>query len=305
MIRQALLSFYRSLTRHPLYAVLNLLGLSFGIAVFIILSLFVRFETSYDRWLPNAAHIYAVTYTFKTGARSQWPPRYTSTGFIFDAIHEARPDLVGTRIVPAYLNIRLNGAITEEVGQIVDPEFFRVFDLPVLYGNSEAAMAPDTIIVSERMARKYFGRADAVGDYLDMTDTMFEFEASTPLPREKRWKIVAVLRDIPGNSNLKADIVRVAPADILNVYRKELNWSSWGHLQYIRTVFLLPDKTVPRLSAVLQRTPCAPTRRTGFPLCPWRRPGIISTFIFSRSQGSTWQMCAHGPVWQSLVLPVG
>lgn len=244
MIRQALLSFYRSLTRHPLYAVLNLLGLSFGIAVFIVLSLFVRFETSYDKWLPNAGRIYAVTYTFRTGLQSQWPAAYTSTGFVFDAVREAHPDLVGTRIIPAYLNIRMNGAITEEVGQIVDPAFFKVFELQILYGSRAAAwMTPNAVVISERMARKYFGRADVVGEYLDMTDIVSELDAKVQLPGEKRWKIVAVLRDIPGNSNLKADIVRVASPDMLDVYRQELNWSSWGHLQYIRTVFLLPDTT--------------------------------------------------------------
>lgn len=242
MIRQAFLSFYRSLTRHPLYAILNLLGLSFGIAVFIVLSLFVRFETSYDQWLPNAGHIYAVTGKFRTGPRSGNPPVYTSSGYMLDAVHAVRSDLVGTRIVPAYLNIRRNRTITEETGQIVDPTFFRIFDLPVIYGNRETVLtSPNTVAISERIARKYFGRSDAIGEYLDMTDIMSELQFNAALPVETRWKVVAILRDIPGNSTLKADIVRLASPNLLNAYESTFNWSSWGRLQYIRTAFLLPD----------------------------------------------------------------
>ena len=60
MNRFALLTLYRSLTRHKLYAALNIGGLAVGIAVFLVLSLYVRFETSYEKWLPRHDGIYVV-----------------------------------------------------------------------------------------------------------------------------------------------------------------------------------------------------------------------------------------------------
>ena len=56
----ALLTLYRSLTRHRLYAILNIGGLALGIAVFLVLFLFVRFETGYDRALPGWERIWVV-----------------------------------------------------------------------------------------------------------------------------------------------------------------------------------------------------------------------------------------------------
>src|SRR5271155_1589513 len=63
MLNHYLLTLYRSLTRHRLYAVLNVLGLAVGIAVFLVLWLDVRFETSFDRWIPRADSIYRLDAT--------------------------------------------------------------------------------------------------------------------------------------------------------------------------------------------------------------------------------------------------
>ena len=61
MLSHYLLTLYRSLTRQWLYAALNVLGLAVGIAVFLVLMLDVRFETSFDDWIPDAANIYRIT----------------------------------------------------------------------------------------------------------------------------------------------------------------------------------------------------------------------------------------------------
>ena len=58
MLAHYLVSLYRSLTRHRLYAALNVLGLAVGIAVFLVLWLDVQFETSFERWIPDASQIY-------------------------------------------------------------------------------------------------------------------------------------------------------------------------------------------------------------------------------------------------------
>jgi putative ABC transport system permease protein len=99
MNRFALLSLYRSLTRHKLYAALNIGGLAIGIAVFIVLGLYVRFETSYEQWLPHHEEIYAIQSEWKDQS-TPFPGRYVETmGGLLDQLREDFPDLVGTRIM--------------------------------------------------------------------------------------------------------------------------------------------------------------------------------------------------------------
>ncbi|HWU50439.1 MAG TPA: hypothetical protein VN042_11215, partial [Asticcacaulis sp.] len=75
MFRSAFTAFFRSFTRHPLYGLLNLLGLSFGIAVFITLSLFYRFENSYETWSPERDNVYMI------GVRYHFPGMSENVNF--------------------------------------------------------------------------------------------------------------------------------------------------------------------------------------------------------------------------------
>jgi putative ABC transport system permease protein len=228
VIRSAFLSFYRSLTRHPLYAGLNLLGLSFGIAVFIVLSLFVRFETSYEQWLPNADRIYELVHWNR--ARPQ--QYFAFPGYGLDAIRAGNPGIKAVRLIPAYPVIKLGNVVVEEEGQLIDPGFFDIFDLPVLAGNRQALFAsPDGVILSERMARKYFGRTDVVGATLDMRDDVVGYRQPG---KSGLWRIVAVTKDLPQNTTLKFDVVRGLPAFRARVGTPYV-WYSWGAPQNGRT----------------------------------------------------------------------
>lgn len=237
MIRAAFLSFYRSLTRHPLYSALNLLGLSFGIAVFIVLSLFVRFETSYEQWLPNANRIYAIAHRLNFVGREKRPFSYTSAIYALEVIRAVQPGLVGTRIIPAYTIARHGTAISEERGQLVDREFFSVFDLPVLAGDRQKALAaPDGLILSERMARKYFGGTDVIGQRLYLREENYFGNAKE---EEKAWRVMAILKDVPANSNLKIDMIRAITA-YGDVHELPAFWSRWGRGQEARVFVVLP-----------------------------------------------------------------
>jgi putative ABC transport system permease protein len=98
MNRFALLSLYRSLTRHKLYAALNIGGLAVGIAVFLVLGLYARFETSYEKWLPRHDGIY-VMQTVWNMPESPFNGAYPYTmGGLLEQIREDFPGVVGTRL---------------------------------------------------------------------------------------------------------------------------------------------------------------------------------------------------------------
>jgi len=254
VIRSAILSFYRSLLRHPLYAALNLLGLSLGVAVFILLGLFVRFETSYDTWVPDAAHIYAVTFTTTTREAAHRPPRYVSAAYVVDAIHHAFPDLTGTRVDADYMNLRAGSRVYSEDGLSVDASFFSVFDIPVAAGDRRAALdAPDGLVISERMARKYFGRGEPIGKVLYIRDDGAPITPSdgTPVP-EKPWRVLAVLRDAPANASLHFDILRLRRSISPDPY-----WFTWGGQTraYFRLDAASHDRLAQGLTAAIKAYP--------------------------------------------------
>ncbi len=224
MIGTALLCFYRTVQRHPLYAALNLLGLSFGIAVFIILSLFVRFETSYERWLPHAGEIYEATTQIRGTGQKARPPTFGSAGLFLDAVHKEFPDVVGTRIATSYMNVRKGSRTLEETGQMVDADIFKVFDIDLISGDKATALkGPDSVLISEDIARKYFGTTGVVGRTLDMADD--GYYATPSMGGLRTWRITGVIRSLPKNSSLHFDFVRLlTPSRIAT----EIYWNTWS-----------------------------------------------------------------------------
>lgn len=215
MNRFALLTLYRSLTRHRLYAALNIGGLAVGIAVFLILSLYVRFETSYEKWLPRHDGIYVVQTDWNLSESPFNGPSSLTMGGLLDQLREDFPGVVGTRIRGGKGDgtvLRGDVAVSEDVAQ-VDPSFFDIFDLPMVRGNGRLALSsPTGAVVSESVARKYFGTGDPVGQTLTVATE-----------RPVVYRVAGVFRDLPRTTDLTLGILiplpRTPPSD---------NWFHWG-----------------------------------------------------------------------------
>jgi putative ABC transport system permease protein len=216
MLKTLLLTFYRVTVRHPLYAGLNLLGLSFGIAVFVTLSLYARFETSFESWIPNADKIYTIGTLWTLPGR---PENQTegSMGGLFDQLHEDYPDLLETRVWPITSTMHLGADVVSEHEALVDPDFFKLFDLPLVAGDKASALEPGRIMLTETIARKYFGRTDVLGETLRVSDP--EGPAT--------YVVSAVLRDLPRNTDLKFDLVRLLTAAS---HKDDNYWAHWGSI---------------------------------------------------------------------------
>lgn len=215
MNRLALLTFYRSLSRHKLHAALNIGGLALGIAVFLTLGLYVRYETSFEHWLPDYRKIYAVQTVWSVpgnAANGAYP--YTMGGLL-EQMREDMPGTVGTRIRggEAGGSVRLRDrTVIENVAQ-VDERFFDVFDLPMVRGDGATALrTPTNILLSETAAQKYFGQADPIGQTLTIT-----------IDAPVTYRVAGIFRDLPSNTDLKfailAPLPRTPPSE---------NWFHWG-----------------------------------------------------------------------------
>jgi putative ABC transport system permease protein len=125
MNRFAFLTLYRSLIRHRLYAALNIGGLAIGIAVFLVLGLYVRFETSYETWLPRNDRIYIVQ-TVWNMPDSPFNGAYPNTmGGLLEEMKADFPGLVGTRINGVGATVLRGGIGTAEDLAWVDPSSSR------------------------------------------------------------------------------------------------------------------------------------------------------------------------------------
>ena len=192
MNRFALLSLYRSLTRHKLYAALNIGGLAIGIAVFIVLGLYVRFETSYDRWVPDHENLYMVQGDWNLpGSPFDGMTPQTPTALL-EILRETDPDLEGTKIMPAYGTVIQGGVGTAEDIAPVDPGFLDFFRLELASGSRDALKSPQNAVLTQSAAERYFPSGDAIGQ----TITISRDDGPT------NYTVGAILRDLPENTHL-------------------------------------------------------------------------------------------------------
>jgi putative ABC transport system permease protein len=224
MFANVLLTFYRAMTRHKLYAALNVLGLAVGIAVFLILMLFVRFQTSFEQWLPGVRGVYLLRMTghglfAPIGVTTSTPP------VVLEDLQHDDPHLIGTRAPGFDVKISEGGKLREETLTAVDPSFFSVLDLPLVAGSKATALdSPDNLLISEAKAKQYFGSVQVVGRTLPIA-----------IPRHSGLKtilisdrIVGVLKDLPASSDLKFDFITPLSPRLIG---DDAEWRrSWGRL---------------------------------------------------------------------------
>jgi putative ABC transport system permease protein len=228
MNRFALIGFYRSLTRHKLYAALNIGGLAVGIAVFLVLGLFVRFETGYERWLPGYQNIYMLESRTNDGDPNDLNARQGTPVAAWSAIGRDLPKTIGTRIDARDATVLKDGIGVREQMALVDPGFFSVFALPVVAGDASDVLAsPSNAVLTQRTARKYFGGGSAIGRTMTIT-----YEGV-----QHSYRVAAVIADLPPNTDLDFDIVarKTVTQDPANAnFKNDHQWNYGGPQTFVR-----------------------------------------------------------------------
>jgi ABC-type antimicrobial peptide transport system permease subunit len=201
----------RSLKRNKIYSFINISGLSIGIACCIMILLWVQDELSYDRFHENAENLYIAT--FSNG--SIVTPTALS-GFL----KEEYPEILHTS---QFMNIGdnllkyKNTEINEDYGIMVAPDFLKMFTIPFLRGNpNEALKDPNSIAISERLALKFFGMQDPIGQ--SMT-----FAARYEL------KVTGVFDDYPSNSHIEC--AYILPVSFSKNWNFDLNTWERNNIQ--------------------------------------------------------------------------
>jgi len=189
----------RSLARHKSYAFINILGLAIGLAACLMLLLYVRYETSYDKWLPDAERVYQVQ-TISTAEGTDRRPSQGAHGVVADSLAQAFPEIeAATRAEGESMVVVRNGEAQSLDMVTANAQFFDIIQLPFLRGSRERALADmNSVAISRTQATTLFGTIDAVGRTVD------GFRRGEPYS----LRVSGVFEDLPRNSHMSFTMVR-------------------------------------------------------------------------------------------------
>jgi putative ABC transport system permease protein len=213
---------WRNLLKNKTFSFINIFGLAVGLCCFILISLYVIDELSYDRHFKNADRIYRINSDIHFGGSDMKMSQ--SADPMGAALKKDYPQVEQfTRLYTNYGSNFIkkgNEFINEARIAHADSTFFDMFSIQVLEGNSKTALdAPNTIAISRSMAQKYFQTTQAVGKTLEVG-----------IMRKTIYNITAVYEDIPVNSHFNFDFI----CSMKNVQYEWGNFMSHNFQTYIR-----------------------------------------------------------------------
>lgn len=189
----------RNLVKNRIYSFINIAGLSMGLACAMLILLYTKDEVSYDRFLPNVNNIYRIV-TKQTEPDGSLMMQSGNTGsFHGPAFASAIPEIAAfVRFQGDYVNIKKGAEVLGQETHSVDSNFFSVMQFPLLHGDGKTALQqPHSVVISETIARKYFGSADVVGKSLQVQQN----DEFVP------YIVTAVAKDCPQNSSIKFQVL--------------------------------------------------------------------------------------------------
>ncbi|MCO5950393.1 ABC transporter permease [Mucilaginibacter flavidus] len=199
MIRNYLRSALRNIKRHPFISFINIFGLTVGLTCCLLILAYIINERSYDKFNKNANDIYRVTRTFYTAPgvenlhlSSVAPPFGPLLQTAFSDIKKI------TRVLPTGTTaLKYKDKLFSEKGAaFADENFFTFFNVPIVKGDSKRGLSdPYSIMLSEAMAKKYFGDEDPLNKGIKLDNNGHDF------------KVTGVYQSFPANSHMHPEIL--------------------------------------------------------------------------------------------------
>ncbi len=236
MLRNYLKIAWRNLTKNKFYSALNIFGLSLGIACTLFLYLFISYHLSFDSYHKKAST------TFRVVNEVLFEQTLYDKGASLGMYKDLMSGVLRTKSAAVMLQ---NYTFTltadndsegkrhfkeDEAVSFVSPEWFNTFDYKLLAGNLDELKAPNTTVLSENRALKYFGDKDPLGKTL-------VFDNKQPV------KVVAVISDKPANTDLKAGIyVSLASIKTLRPDIGDNFFTDWANINSGTSLYItLPE----------------------------------------------------------------
>jgi putative ABC transport system permease protein len=226
MLSNYLKTALRSLYKNKAFSLINILGLSIGLASFMLISLYVYHEWSMDRYHKKASRIYRIVENLRTENEllfqsTSSPPMGPMLAHDFPEVQNY-VRFLGDNVLARNGNI----VFYEENCYLADSTIFDIFSFNLIRGNPKTALRePHTAVLTEKIARKYFGDSDALGKTLDMDG--------------EPYTVTGIMAEVPENSHFQFDILKSFSTWSVNNKSGEMHGWFWNGFH---TYILLKDE---------------------------------------------------------------
>jgi len=173
----------RSLWRHKTYSLVNITGLAVGMGVCLIVLMYVYHERTYDGHIPSSSKIYRVHSEFNMNSQTD---KFAKTGVGLGPLLKREYPFIEnyTRLLHIDENILFKSNYTKQYESsvaIADSNYFKVFDIKLLKGNPSSCLSkPQSIVISESFAKKFFGDSNPVGQYINTNNYQYTVTGIMP-----------------------------------------------------------------------------------------------------------------------------
>lgn len=204
----------RNMWRNKGFTIISVLGLALGMACCLFILFWVQDEILHDRQYESSDRLYRVMENQHYSGNQIFTVQATP-GLLADALKKEVPE-VEHSVNVTWNNeelIRVNDKSDKEKGFYAGNEFFSVFSFKFIKGSPEKALeSPSSMVISEKLAKKYFGEQDPIGKTIQFQDSL-------------SLQVTGVVKDVPKSSSFQFDFV--AP---VKIYEKSNDWLlSWGN----------------------------------------------------------------------------
>ena len=224
----------RNIRNHRLYSLINIVGLAVGLTSCGLILLWIQHETKYDQHHLNGDHIYRVLRQVKNKTSGDSYFSNGTLGPLGPALKADFPEIEAmTRIYTGSAWIQYKDKGFRERFWVADSSFLDVFTFPLLKGNHQALLKhPSSVVVTETVARKYFGNEDPVGKVITVEDRYTGGD----------YEIVGILKDLPHHSTLRFDFLTFTVSSSPFMQRV---WEVWRKSSFrpVKTYLLLSEGT--------------------------------------------------------------
>lgn len=196
MIRNYFKIAFRNIWRHKGYSAMNIGGLAIGMTAGFLILLYIGFELSYDGFHVKADRLYRVVTDIKTPS-DQFETPVVDWNILSELQTEFPEIEANTLVMGTGLDVQINNEnYAESTVLAAGKSFFEMFDFKLVQGDpATALLAPLSVVLSETIARKYFGDQDAMGKSIKIRDGKYTA------------KVTGIMEDIPENTLLNGDLV--------------------------------------------------------------------------------------------------
>jgi len=246
MLKNHLKIAFRQLKKQKFYSAVNILGLAIGVACCLLIALFIQDELSYDQQHPNVQDLYRINIDYKMTGIEQIGN--TVAPVLPKTLKAEIPEIKEVALLNSYFGNAGSNLVRrqndknnqfEDKFAYIDQSFLELFHLPLVQINSGPNTAstkdlltkPNTVVITKRIADKYFSNSNPVGEIIVLNDEI-----------EQSFTITGVIENIPAQSHFHYDFFMSMVS--LEDSRTNTSWTSNNYFGYVSLAHGTDPKTL-------------------------------------------------------------